>query len=234
MTAYQTYRIFESREEAVAMQALLSKNGIPNSLEESKALFDTAIVGAVNIRKYYVKIPQDQFLTANGILEAAIDLSTLEVEDDYYLLAFTDEELLEVVNKKDEWGEFDFALAKKLLAERGINVTKEYIQRMEVERVQQLKTTEPGSSKYIIVGYLAAIASTFWGVVIGLFLLTAYRHMPDGTNVPKFDKSTRAHGKWIVALSVGVILAHFVYLFYYGVPFSPVRMIFWGFGRRFF
>lgn len=216
------------------MQALLSKNGIPNNMEESKALFDTAIVGAVNVQKYYVKIPQDQFLAANAILEAAIDLNTLEVEDDYYLLSFTDEELLDLVKKKDEWGEFDYALAKKLLAERGVALDRAEIQQMEVERVQQLKTTEKGSQILIVVGYMAALVTAFWGAVIGLIFLTAYRRMPDGTNVPKFDERTRRHGMWIVALSIGFTLGHFALLFYNSIPFSPTRIIFWAFGRRFF
>jgi hypothetical protein len=234
MTAYTTYRIFESREEAAAMQALLSKNGIPNSMEEGKALFDTAIVGVLNRAQFFVKIPQEKFLTANSILEAAIDLDTLHVEDDYYLLSFTDQELLDLVKKKDEWGEFDYALAKKLLAERGIPLTTSDLQMMQVEREQDLKTPEAAGMWYIWCGYIATVLNTLIGVAIGLILMTAYRKMPDGTTVPKFNESARQHGKWIFIFSIAVALGHCAFLFYRDIPFSPAKVFFWGFGRKFY
>lgn len=234
MTAYTTYRIFESREEAAAMQALLSKNGIPNSMEESKAIFDTAIVGAVNTKQYFVKIPQDKFLTANAILEAAIDLDTLEVEDDYYLLSFTDEELMDLVKKKDEWGEFDYALAKKLLAERGISLNDSELKEMHEERIVELKKTETASVKAIWGGYIAAVLNTVAGAGTGIYLLSAYRKLPDGTIAYKYDSASRRHGLFILLLSIGVLLGHLAYLFYLDMPFSPTKVIFFGFGDRFF
>ncbi|WP_343690012.1 hypothetical protein [Chitinophaga sp.] len=234
MTTYTTYRIFESREEAAAMQALLSRNRIPNSMEEGKPLFDTPIVGALNTQQYFVKIPQEKFLIANEVLESAVDLNELEVEDDYYLLSFTDEELLDLVKKKDEWGEFDYALARKLLAERGIPLTTSDLQLMQVEREQDLKTPEKAGGAYIWGGYIAAVVNTILGVAVGLILMTAYRKMPDGTTVAKFDESTRRHGKWIFVLSIAVALGHCAFLFYKDIPFSPAKVIFWAFGRRFF
>ncbi|RFM34972.1 hypothetical protein [Chitinophaga silvisoli] len=234
MTAYTTYRIFESREEAAAMQALLSKNGIPNSMEEGKAIFDTPIVGAMNMQQYFVKIPQDKFLTANAILEAAVDLNALEVEDDYYLLSFTDGELLDLVKRRDEWGEFDYALAKKLLAERGISLNDSQLKEMQEKRIAELKTTESPGIGYICGGYLAALLVAMAGVGIGLYLRSAYRKLPDGTTVHKFEESARQHGLWIIVMSVALKLGQIAYLFYYGIPFSPVRVLFWGFGRKFF
>ncbi|SFW83179.1 hypothetical protein [Chitinophaga sancti] len=234
MTPYITYRIFESREEAAAMQELLSKNGIPNTMEEGKAIFDTPIVGAMNIQHYFVKIPQDQFLAANALLEAAIDLNTLEVEDDYYLLSFTNAELLDLVKKKDEWGEFDYALAKKLLAERGISLGDAELKEMHEDRLQELKKTEVPEVDYIWGGYIAAVLNTVGGAGIGLYLLSAYRKLPDGTIAYKFDKDARRHGLFILILSIGVVLGHMAYCLYQSIPFSPTKVIFFGFGDRFF
>jgi hypothetical protein len=34
------------------------------------------------------------------------------VDKDYYLFAFSDSELIELIRKQDEWGSFDIELAK--------------------------------------------------------------------------------------------------------------------------
>ena len=47
------------------------------------------------------------------------------IDDDYYLLSFSDDELIDVVSKSDEWNKFDVSLAKKLLKERGNEITND-------------------------------------------------------------------------------------------------------------
>lgn len=226
MTTYRTYRSFDSRVEAAAMQALLSKNGIPSSLEENKTVFDTAIVGVPNTQSFIVKIPQDNFLTANAVLEQAVNLDELEVEDDYYLLSFSDQELLDLVKKKDEWGEFDYALARKLLAERGIPLTDVDVKRMEKERVQTLLKADAVRVEYIIAGYLVAVFSTLIAVAVGLYLVTAYRRLPDGRTAHKYNDRARLHGKCIMALSVLVVIAAYGYAMALHHPFDVTRFIF--------
>jgi hypothetical protein len=226
MTTYRTYRSFDSRVEAAAMQALLSKNGIPSSLEENKTVFDTAIVGVPNTQSFIVRIPQDHFLTANAVLEEAVNLDELEVEDDYYLLSFSEEELLDLVKKKDEWGEFDYALARKLLAERGIPLTDVDIKRMEKERVQTLRKADAVPVVYIIAGYLVALFSTLIAVAVGLYLVTSYRRLPDGHTAHKYNDSARFHGKCIMALSVLVVLGAYAYAMALHHPFDVTRFIF--------
>lgn len=226
MTTYRTYRSFDSRVEAAAMQALLSKNGIPSSLEENKTIFDTAIVGVPNTHSFLVRIPQDHFLAANAVLEQAVNLDELEVEDDYYLLSFSDQELLDLVKKKDEWGEFDYALARKLLAERGIPLTDVDIKRMEKERVQTLLQADAVRVEYIIAGYLAALFSTLIAVAAGLYLVTSYRRLPDGHTTHKYNERARWHGKCILALSVLVVIVAYGYAMVLQHPFDATRFIF--------
>lgn len=49
-------------------------------------------------------------------------LSHIEVVDkDYYLFSFTEIELEDLIQKKNEWSKFDFLLAKKILNDRGNN-----------------------------------------------------------------------------------------------------------------
>ncbi len=57
------------------------------------------------------------FDRANRALEEYYQPILNDVDPDYYLLSFSDRELLDVVNQPDKWGHFDRALAKKLLLE---------------------------------------------------------------------------------------------------------------------
>lgn len=232
MTTYRTYRSFDSRVEAAAMQALLSRNGIPSSLEENKTVFDTAIVGVQNTQSYIVKIPQDHFLTANAVLEAAVNLDELEVEDDYYLLSFSDKELLDLVKKKDEWGEFDYALARKLLAERGIPLTNKDIQKMERERVQSLLIPEKVRSIFIIAGYLSALLSALVAITVGLYLVTTFKRLPDGSTAHKYNERARWHGRGIILFSLLIVVGVFVYALTRNYPFDVTRFIFWFIGMH--
>jgi hypothetical protein len=62
--------------------------------------------------------PED-FTRARTVLEQYYDTLVENTDPDYYLLQFTDVELLELVSKPEEWGIFDHALARKMLKERG-------------------------------------------------------------------------------------------------------------------
>jgi hypothetical protein len=46
--------------------------------------------------------------------------------------------LLDIVAKPDEWGHFDYVLARKLLAERGLPIPDETIRQMKQQRLRQL------------------------------------------------------------------------------------------------
>ena len=59
------------------------------------------------------------FPRAHLALKAYYQAQLSTMDPDYYLFSFTDTELLEIVTHPDEWGHLDYALAKKLLADRG-------------------------------------------------------------------------------------------------------------------
>jgi hypothetical protein len=60
------------------------------------------------------------------------------VEKDHYLFEFTNEELYEITEKPDEWGEFDFLLAMKILSDRGLPVNHAKIIKSKQDRVETL------------------------------------------------------------------------------------------------
>ncbi len=60
------------------------------------------------------------FTRAHAVLEAFYEKQLQEVDPDYYLFAFTDAELLDILSKPDEWGHFDYSGVKLLSHHNGL------------------------------------------------------------------------------------------------------------------
>ncbi len=111
-----------------------------------------------------VKIRAEDFEKANELLkEDEIEEVTEITADDYYLYSFTDNELMEVITKADEWSPFDVVLARKLLAERGKNLTDEAIAGIHEKRIEELKVPDPPQTFWIVAGYVCALARWITG-----------------------------------------------------------------------
>lgn len=198
MSQYLTFRKLESEEEAQAIRQLLTANDIPSELEINKALLDTTFMGQQFDPPYRVKIPADSFTKAEALVRNSVAVNLQDVEPDYYLLSFTREELLEVVEKKDEWGNYDYALALRLLKEKGVELTENDLQQLDKRRVTELSKPDEGNKFWIFVGYFSAALGGALGMFIGIFMLRTKKTLPDGTRVYAFGEAPRKHGKYIL------------------------------------
>lgn len=115
---YVTYKKFPDAREAKALQQFLIENGIECLFADTSPGIGSAMTGDYG-KEYEVQLKPEQFEAADKLLESYAESMMGSLPEDYYLLSFTDEELYEVVLKHDEWSEFDYVLARKLLAERG-------------------------------------------------------------------------------------------------------------------
>ncbi|MFP9100732.1 hypothetical protein ACLI09_16910 [Flavobacterium sp. RHBU_24] len=118
LRVFKTYAFIE---EAKALKALLETNEMPAEIVEVSSGLDSNFSGEFQ-KEYAIKIQHKDFERAQAYLEQIAEAQIANVPDGYYLLDFTDEELHDLVQKKDEWNEFDYLLAKKLLKERGKHV----------------------------------------------------------------------------------------------------------------
>jgi hypothetical protein len=66
-------------------------------------------------------------------------------DPDYYLLSFSDDELLDLVRNPDEWGPLDYVLAKQILASHGKPISPEQEVGFQAERIRTL--AQPEESK---------------------------------------------------------------------------------------
>ncbi|MBL4745664.1 MAG: hypothetical protein JKY08_04790 [Flavobacteriaceae bacterium] len=128
-----------------------------------------------------------------------------------YLLQFTNEELYEILLKSDEWGDFDYSLAQKILIQRGKSIDHELLAALKKERIKDLSKPEENQKPWIIAGYIFAILGGFLGLIIGYSLMTSKKTLPDGQRINSYAEKDRKQGKYILIISacvfpIGLIL----------------------------
>ena len=219
-----TYQKFNDVALANHLSDLLTEHNISNYIEEEDMVFNPAF-SYTDTKEYVVKVQPEDFERINDLLKRDANENIAEVEPDYYLLSFTNEELKDVITKADEWNAFDVQLARKLLTERGNAISDDEIEKTEEKRIEDLKVPEPSQSTWVIMGYIIAIgclAMPFFISVIGLFigwhLFSHKKTLPNGEQVFAYNDMDRKHGKRIFYIGIAVFLIT-LSIFIYKVAF---------------
>ncbi|MBV8253130.1 MAG: hypothetical protein JO154_11025 [Chitinophaga sp.] len=218
-----TFKRYHTAEQAGEVMSLLHENNIPVEYEEEVVLTDKLYLGQNFDQRHLVKVPADYFSQADMVLKSQINIAAADVEPDYYLLSFTTEELKEVINKKDEWGDFDYVLALKLLEQQGISYSSEQLDTLENKRLATLSTPQELPLFWQVVGFLSpllvllamfpyAALFSFLGIFIGAFVRLTKKTLPDGTRMYAFSEKTRDQGKWMILSGAVLILLCFTIL----------------------
>lgn len=127
-------------------------------------------------------------------------------DKDYYLLQFSDEELLDVLVKSDEWSETDVQLAAEILQKRGKKVDRKEIERLQSERMSLLRQADPLNSWWIVGGYLFAFMGGIIGVLIGYSIWQAKKTVPGGEKVFRYGEKDRKNAQIIFVIG-SILLA---------------------------
>ncbi len=192
-----TYQKFDDPALAEALADMLEANGIPYTIVTETTGFDPSMVMSNAPTDYAVKVKTEDFERIHQIQLKQEQENTANVEKDHYLFLFTDEELLDVIKKADEWSVFDVVLARKILSERGKTITEETIVKMEQERLTVLSQTESHPTAAIWLGYLTAVMGGALGILIGWFLANGKKTLPNGERVYWYSDHDRRQG-WII------------------------------------
>ena len=201
MSDFLTYSKFYTKEEAEEFAALLDANDIPFDTERLRAPLDNIYLGEDSEPRYIVKVMQQDFGKVESLVKSEMEKQLDHLPSDYYLFQFSNEELMEVLQKSDDWNHLDQTLAKKLLAQR--NVKMDTITEAAVFSEEDLYVPariEPG---WLISAYLMAIVFPFVGIPLGLLMFRGKKTLKDGSRVPLFDKWTLNQG-WIL-FGIGVL-----------------------------
>ncbi|QEH41224.1 hypothetical protein [Chitinophaga sp. XS-30] len=218
-----TFKRFYTAEQAAEIISLLQQHNIPTQYEEEVLLMDKMYVGQNFDQRHLVKIPADYFSQADTLLKSQITVSPEDVEPDYYLLSFSIDELKEIIIKKDEWGDFDYALALKLLEKQGVSYSPEQLQHIGNGRLETLAQPQHLPAVWLITGYLSPLllfvpipfsgTYSFIGIFIGGFVCLTKKTLPDGSRTHAFSVKTRNQGKWMIISGIVLMAVCWIVLF---------------------
>jgi hypothetical protein len=203
---FVTFQKFNDKGQAMELGSLLDKNKIEYILEDNSPRLDASFGGGELSKEYAIKLRKEDFEPVNHLLiEASVnDLDS--IDKNYYLFSFTNEELRDVIVKKDEWNAFDFLLAQKLLSDRGKAISEEELSTLQDQRLGELAQPEKPQSATIIAGYIFALLGGIVGIIIGWYLSTNKKTLPNGDSVYIYSESDRRHGRIIIALGIAVLI----------------------------
>jgi hypothetical protein len=211
---FADYQSFDSIETArYILLNTLEEYEIPYELAGTKTESDF-IKGTVSwVHPVVVKIPVADFERTNALLEASAD-QNVYVPERHYLLSFSDNELTEILQKPDEWSKDDYAIAKKLLAERGHNFTPEKIKKLREERLAALARPETAHPVWIYAGFAIALAGGVFAIFLGRVFYASKKTLPNGKKYYTYDKDTRQQGFFIFVTGIvaAVLWAAFILL----------------------
>lgn len=211
MNDLRSFRKLTDREQATNLVQFLTEGGILCKLIEIAPALDSNFGGAeVNIF-YEIQIDKSDFEKANRMVESEMEKSVELVEDEHYLVKFTNEELYEILLKPDEWSDFDHKLAAKLLKDRGEEISDHLLHSLRDQRIKDLEKPDEVQKVWIFVGYLFSLLGGLLGTFLGWYFWKSTKTLPDGRKVYSYDKPGRDHGRIIfiiglIVFSISLIL----------------------------
>jgi hypothetical protein len=207
-----TYQKFNDMALAYELSELLEVHGINYRVEEDSLTFNPSFnLNDELSKEYAVKISAGDFEQVNELLKQDANEHIGDVEKDYYLFDFSDDELKDVVAKADEWNACDVQLARKLLADKGKAVSDDEIAAFEEKRIEELKVTEPSQTGWIVIGYIFSLLGGILGVFIGWYLKSSKKTLPNGERVYEYSERDRWHGTVIFYISIAALTLSVIY-----------------------
>lgn len=201
MSEFVTYEKFATIGELKEFVELLQENNIPYELEEDVQLFDASFANISHHRDYRVQLLPQDFQRVDELRNKQAEIELSEIDPEYYLFQFTNEELIDLISKQDEWSPFDFQLARKILKNRGREISSEEIHKLKEQRMEQLSQPEKDSKPWVIIGYICAFLFPFFGIIMGIYMLSSKKTLPNGQKVNSFSQKTRNSGTIILLIS---------------------------------
>lgn len=217
---YVLFRVFRDEEDLKFFTDVLDDREIDYRVENPQLANDNIITNtqgaqlAENAMQYNYML----MIAADDMERAQLELRSHIVEyfknagseENNLLNDFSDEELLDVVKKPDEWSEEDIAMAQALLEKRGKHLSDEVIEAYRQKRLEEVRKPQFGGYVTIIIGYIFA----FLGGLIGIFLaasLLGKKRIFNGEKVNAYDKTTRINAFIYLIISILVLIAIAIY-----------------------
>ena len=203
-----TYQKFQNIDDALLLINTLKERGIVAVLTDTSPSLDANFISSTQ-REFCVKVKQSQYQVTNDWLDQKAKENLTSIPSEHYLHDFTDAELMEVIERSDEWSREDFLLSKQILNDRGTHIDEEQIERIKLKRYQELTQTERGEPLWLVIGFVSAILGGLPAIFIGLSYWKLQKNDPNGQKFYGYDEWTRNLGKWMFWIGILFSIAWF-------------------------
>lgn len=204
--AFWTYQKFSNKIQAAELSALLREHQIAFVFEDATAPFDPSYANNESHQEFRVKLQKQDFEKADQLMLHIAATQIEHIDKDYYLFQMTDEELIEVLTKRDEWSSLDYLLAQKILKDRGQEINEKFLETLRKQRISALAQPEGNQKPWIIAGYVFAFLGGLLGLFIGWSLFSYKKTLPNGDSVYGYSTTVRNHGKRIFVIGLIIFL----------------------------
>jgi hypothetical protein len=183
---------------------LLKSNNIEYQIENIAPSVDITFTGGGEGLQdiIAIKLKSEDFSKVDNLLNDIAIKSLDLIGKDHYLYNFTNDELLEILENYDEWNRSDFALAKKILKDRGKEIAEDKVQELIDKKNAELRKPEKGNKAWLIFGYISAILGGFLGIFIGYYHFSFKKSLPTGEKIYVYDAETRKTGLQIFYIGI--------------------------------
>ncbi len=214
---YSVYKKYFEAEQAEALAELLKKHNIDCAISHDRDSLDS-LYGDNHFKTvYFVNLKPESFAVADNLLLAESESEANQDDPDHYLHSFTDDELLEILAKPDEWNAPDYQRARNILKSRGKSFDLNELEFLKRKRIEELARPEEVLPVWIHIGYFFVMLGGVLGLFIGLHLYASKKTLPDGRQIYTYKTNDRKHGMRIIIL--GAIL----FLIYAGIWISQLQ-----------
>lgn len=215
------FKDFFFKDQAEYLLELLDQENIPYEISKSETIIDEAIVGNTLSPKIILKLQPKHFERANELIKANVVVDEAAMKD-HFLNQLDDKELLEILEKPEEWSIENGVVAKQLLARRGVKYNEAEMKKKQANRLEELrsgKNSKEGSVGFYNGSILAAflfLSPLFFiaGVGMGFYYWKDSAVDSTGTKFLSYNERTRGIGKMMVFGWVGLFILYFLLLPY--------------------
>jgi hypothetical protein len=199
-------RTFSSMEDAKNYQKILTENGIQASIKDNPPGIGMSFLGSTAGHEYEILVHPSDVDNVSSIIEKYEETELIASENEHYLYQFTNKELIEILQKPDEWSQLDYNFAKEILLERGEEIDLNMLTEMKNERLSHLAEPEKSKGYMIITGYIFSVLGGALGIAIGYALWNAKKTLPNGEIVWSHTDRDRQHGRIIFLIGITVLI----------------------------
>ncbi len=201
-----TYQRFSDPAAATELADRLRSGGIAAVIKGNNGSAGSPFVQSEMMQQFHVCIKQNDFVAADALLMKDAENELDGIAEDHYLYSFTEEELMAILERPDEWSALDRRLAQKILKERGAKVSGTEIAEMRTHRAEELSRPEDAKTIWIIIGYAFACLGGVIGIIIGGSLAISKKTLPNGEQIFAWSEEDRMHGRIMVYIGSALVL----------------------------